>query len=190
MPVQNDSLPPNCITLAPTEVPVMLPNVADSILPLGALNDGWFHTLKASARNVKRSRSLNENVLKIERSVSDIAGPRRMLRPMLPYAKIPCAILPGTANALLSMQARRCPPPQLYTGVLRMFGRCGPCALVLAASVFMERLNGVPPCQVMIALACQPPSAVFNTRLPVLKNGIAYMTVPTSRWRISNGALP
>src|SRR2546430_10937061 len=40
-----------------------------SILLLGALNDGWFHALNASALKVKRIRSVKENVLKSERSV-------------------------------------------------------------------------------------------------------------------------
>src|SRR4051794_33523067 len=102
---------------------------------------------------------------------------------------MPCEMLPGTAYALLSIQPIKCPPPQSYTGVFRRFGRCGPCALVFAASVFIERLNGVPLWIVVIALICQPPNAVLATRFPFLKNGISYRIVPTTRWRRSNGAL-
>src|SRR5882724_1851256 len=67
---QKESFPPNCMTRAPTEVPVMFPKVADSILALGLPNEGWFQTLKASARKVNRSRSRRANVLKRDMSVT------------------------------------------------------------------------------------------------------------------------
>src|SRR3954469_12680981 len=83
-PYQNDSFPPNCITRAPTDVLVIFPNVAASMLALGLLKDGWLNALKASARKVKRSFSAKENVLNSDRSVVERPGPRRMLRPALP----------------------------------------------------------------------------------------------------------
>src|SRR5947208_2211342 len=103
---------------------------------------------------------------------------------------MPWAMLPGTAKADLSMHPRRCPAPQLYTGVFSRSGRWVPCELVLAASVFIERPKGVPPCSVVMPLSCQPPNAVFRNLFVVAGMGMAYMYVARKRWRISKGALP
>ena len=65
-------------------VAVMLPKVAASMLALGFANSGLFQTLNASARTVKRIRSVSAKLLCSERSVLKRCGPRRMLRPALP----------------------------------------------------------------------------------------------------------
>src|SRR6266478_7914950 len=84
-------------------------------------------------------------------------GPRRMLRPPLPYvywrgvAHAPPAVLNDVSNQCVIIGFESAPDA-------RRFGRLPP---ALDTDVASTGVNGSPLCQVKIPLTCQPPKIAF-----------------------------
>src|ERR1700730_8271820 len=69
-----------------------MPLLAGSVMKFGKFGLaklGWLKILKNSARNCRTRRSVRCVSLKIEKLNSLNAGPRRLLRPMLPKCRVP-----------------------------------------------------------------------------------------------------
>src|SRR5829696_5060458 len=112
----------------------------------------WLKMLKDSARNSNFVASVRRKYLKIERSVCQKDGPRRLLRPAFPNW-----FGPGTSQGVpaptppVNQRSRPPPPP----GSPTRLGRQGP-ALVPGHDDSVG-VNGSPLCQVDEELICHPP---------------------------------
>src|SRR5829696_184654 len=124
----------------------------------------WLKTLNDSARNSSFVDSVIRKYLKIERSVCQKEGPRRLLRPALPNW-----LGPGTSQGVpaptppVNQWSRPPPPP----GSPMRLGRQGP-ALVPGHDDSVG-VNGSPLCHVDDELSCHPPRRRSTARAESLK---------------------
>src|SRR3954454_15146552 len=99
---------------------VMFPKEDVLIVDAGFAKLVWLNNPKVSNRNWNLTLSVIGKFFAREKFTSAAPGPRRILRPALPYAKFAGLLgyRSATVKALASMHPIRCPRPQSAVAVL------------------------------------------------------------------------
>src|SRR5690242_10699837 len=153
----------------------MLPKDGESNRPTGRLRLVWLRTLNNSPRTRMRRDSLHRNAFDTAMSTFTVPGPRRMLRPALPYAGDE-----GMAKAVvLNHSPIECGLLEDAAGEVRFGRQLFPWALTSAQ--FISTLNGEPVSARKIPLSCQPREAAVSSRGASPSEGISHTALATKR---------